>query len=250
MLTGSDGITVLSFEDDLPRWHRSFVFEGPYVAEALFASDGVAPDGSVTLTFRSAYGYRHGRICMSDLPCFEHPEGLIVRLSGTGEVEAAWVVPNSLRAIEVVDGGDVIVGSNRGFARYAPDGRVRWENRSFGSWPRHFALDARTGRMRASFGIPDTPLELLGTTLRDCIDGFPWSATTDVLCTLDPATGEVLSLDGRVSGQVRGLHPHPDGGIVVAIQVNRSTSVELCGGVHRRGDRTEGPIDFVVAHLD
>lgn len=244
------GLTVLLQEDGVVRWH--WTTTGVDLAPIVLAPrSGLADDGSAMIAIRDTLTDPDGELCLSGVPCIGRNQTLLVRLGPSGEPDQA-VVGTIVRWFERTDDGGAITSGNAGIVRYDRDlARDRiWRYEASREWTGPLAVDSRTGLVRATLGVPERLITILGTDLEDCLHPHPWRPTHGVMFTLDPSTGEPLRTELDHIGTVRSLRAHPEGGVVVAIHVDRAPRVELCGRILEREDDPGAPIDVVIAHLD
>jgi hypothetical protein len=245
--TGAYGTSVVLFEDDVPLWDWTRSDDTPFDLRVIAPDSALAIDGTLTLAL---VDFTDTSVCLEGLPCLERWQSAVVRFAVDGTVADVFVVPDVVRSVSRL-GDDLIVSANHSLARHSASGDVRWTNDRLGSWVGSFALDRTSGYLRGEIGVPHEPLELAGEVVHDCVEAYPWSPTHTVLVTVDPSTGDVVSLDALLEGSVRALVAHPAGGLALAqFARGRAPTASICGRTLMRDDAPGGPIDAVIAHVE
>ena len=248
------GLSIVYSEDSVQTRHWTTRLPEVPVVGSTRAQRSVGGDPTTTLALYHGRSPHTGEpLCLPGLPCVEQEHSLVLRI-GEGQPPTAWTIPDGrVWSMAMLDEDELLVGVNHGFIRYSATGeRLRASLGSLGPWTGRFALSE--GRVRTAFGVPSTPLEVLGTTYRDCGPyesvGGGWAPSRYVLTTVGADDGLPRSVDGSLPGRPEIMLPHPDGGIIVALDIREpSETVELCGQVVRRSEGPEGPVDLVLAHI-
>ncbi|MGE0785084.1 MAG: hypothetical protein AB7S26_05300 [Sandaracinaceae bacterium] len=246
------GLTLLMLEDGTPRWHWSAPMDEGFGITAVVPSSGVASDGSVTVSFGILHDPPDHSVCLGAAGCFPRSGSVLLRFDPDGELVRARTFVDRIWSIALTaDGGAIVGAAGAGPERVDASFDTVWQNEDLGGYVSRLVVDRTTGLVRAAVGVPSTPLDLLGTTVVDCIEAYPWSASSSVFVALDDETGRLVSTHGAFRGRARRALPHPEGGMLVAIAAEGSTTseLEICGETFRPESRGS-VLAAVIAHIE